>query len=169
MKLKLPQDVKAKVFNNALIIEGPKGLIKKKKSTNYIVYKHKNYIYFLDLLYNNSSLKNIKLLYNEIYGIFKGYYKTILIQGIGYKAIKKTETSVELRLGLSHSVFLNIPKSTSCVISKNNSIFLFSNNLNNLESIGYFLKKIKKRDPYKGKGLFFLTETLKQKIGKRAK
>ena len=105
------------------------------------------------------------LLANMIDGVKQGFEKKLEIQGIGFKAVVEGEEIV-LNVGFSHPVKIKIPEDLKILIEKN--IITISGI--NKESVGQFaavIRKTKPPEPYKGKGIRYLGEYVRRKVGKR--
>ncbi len=103
---------------------------------------------------------------NMIEGVVKGFSKTLVIEGIGYRASKEGSVLV-LTLGFSHPVKVPIPSGIDLKTEKNTIIISGPNK----EQVGAFAAKIrdfKKPEPYKGKGIRYQGEIVRHKAGKKA-
>ena len=105
------------------------------------------------------------LLVNMIEGVNKGFEKKLEIQGIGFKAATEGEEII-LNLGFSHPVKIKIPQGLNVLVEKN--IIIVSGIDKQL--VGQFsaiIRKIKPAEPYKGKGVRYLGEYVRRKVGKK--
>jgi large subunit ribosomal protein L6 len=103
---------------------------------------------------------------NMIKGVTVGFQKKLIIEGIGFKSDVKG-TKLDLALGFSHPISLDIPKELKVTAEKN--IVTISGVSNEL--VGEFASKIrslKKPEPYKGKGIRSEGEVIRRKQGKKA-
>jgi len=106
------------------------------------------------------------LISNMIQGVSQGYEKRLLIEGTGYRANIEGEL-LNLSLGFSHPVKLEIPKGLSCVVEKN--IVIVSGI--NKQEVGEFaaqIRRVRPVEPYKGKGDRYEGEYVRRKEGKKA-
>ena len=104
---------------------------------------------------------------NMIAGVNKAYEGKLLVEGIGYKSDVKGSELV-LSLGFSHQVKVDIPKDVKVVVDKTGAIIVSGIDK---EKVGQFLstvKRLKKPEPYKGKGIRYDGEIIKRKQGKKA-
>jgi len=103
---------------------------------------------------------------NMIKGVNEGFGKKLVVEGIGFKSDVKG-TKLDMSLGFSHTVSVEIPKDLKVTADKNViSITGVSN-----EKVGEFAGKIrslKKPEPYKGKGIRYDNEVIRRKQGKKA-
>lgn len=103
---------------------------------------------------------------NMIKGVTVGFTKKLIVEGIGFKSDVKAG-KLELSLGFSHPVSIEIPKELKVTADKN--IITISGVSNEL--VGGFTSKIrslKKPEPYKGKGIRYEGEVIRRKQGKKA-
>lgn len=103
---------------------------------------------------------------NMIEGVTKGFQKKLIVEGIGFKSDVKG-AKLDLSLGFSHPVSVEIPKELKVTADKN--VITISGVSNEL--VGEFAAKIrayKKPEPYKGKGIRYETEVIRRKQGKKA-
>jgi large subunit ribosomal protein L6 len=103
---------------------------------------------------------------NMINGVNKEYEKTLIIEGVGYKAEMKGD-SIVLNIGFSHPVELKLPEGVKCAVEKNT---IKVSGIDK-ESVGEFaavIRSKKKPEPYKGKGIRYEDEVIIRKEGKKA-
>ncbi|MDE1874565.1 MAG: 50S ribosomal protein L6 [Patescibacteria group bacterium] len=103
---------------------------------------------------------------NMIEGVNKGFVKKLIVEGIGFKSDVKG-AKLELALGFSHPISVEIPKDLKVTADKN--VITISGVSN--ERVGEFAAKVralKKPEPYKGKGIRYDTEVIRRKQGKKA-
>lgn len=103
---------------------------------------------------------------NMIKGVNAGFSKKLVVEGIGFKSDVKG-TKLDLSLGFSHPISLEIPKALKVTADKN--VITISGVSNEL--VGEFASKIrslKKPEPYKGKGIRYEGEVIRRKQGKKA-
>ncbi|HEU5114426.1 MAG TPA: 50S ribosomal protein L6 [Candidatus Paceibacterota bacterium] len=103
---------------------------------------------------------------NMIKGVNQGFVKKLIVEGIGFKSDVKG-AKLDLALGFSHPISIEIPKDLKVTAEKN--IITISGVSN--EKVGEFASKIralKKPEPYKGKGIRYDNEVIRRKQGKKA-
>ena len=102
---------------------------------------------------------------NMIKGVTEGFEKKLEIHGVGYRAEVSGET-LKMILGYSHPVLFSIPKSLSVSIEKN----IITVSGYDIEEVGQFcadVRKARKPEPYKGKGVRYQGEFVRIKEGKK--
>ena len=156
-----------KFYNyNYVFIFGVFGFLKykfKKKINIFSKFKR------IRLLGNNVSLyfTYIKLLNNLFYSVLNGHVIYLELRGVGFKYKIKND-SLFLILGFSHIVNYSIPRNTLITVLNNKLVKVFSNNLLILNKVIYTLKKKKKFNVYKGKGIVLKDAVFILKEGKKA-
>lgn len=103
---------------------------------------------------------------NMIAGVNTPYVKKLILEGVGYKGEVQGST-LNLALGFSHPVKVEIPSGVTVLVEKGNFTFTSIDK----ESVGSFSAKVrslKKPEPYKGKGFRYDDEIIKRKQGKKA-
>ena len=108
------------------------------------------------------------LLNNAITGLTSGYTKKMFLQGIGYR-VQKKENGLEFSLGYSHPVFFNLDKQVSVSVDGTDKFTLTSIDKQLIGQVCANIKSLRKKDSYKGKGIFFEGEVIKKKPGKSVK
>ncbi|MFA7308589.1 MAG: 50S ribosomal protein L6 [Patescibacteria group bacterium] len=104
---------------------------------------------------------------NMVAGVTTGFKKSLDLIGVGFRVAKK-DNGLELALGFSHPVFFAIPDTIECVVDKN-TIHLSGIDKQQVGEVAANLRKLKKPEPYKGKGLKYTDEVIKRKAGKAGK
>ena len=165
----IPKEVKAKVSNNEVAVEGPKGKLAMKIPAAYKVEMKENCI----TVSRPSDLKDHiaqhglyrSLINNMILGVSQGYSKQLEIQGVGYKAQAQGK-SLNLSLGFSHQVNFPIPDGITIKTPKPTQIFIEGIDKKLVGEIASTLRALYKPEPYKGKGIRYQGEHVRRKAGK---
>ena len=103
---------------------------------------------------------------NMVKGVTEGFEKILEIEGVGYRAEVKGE-NLSMNLGFSHPVILAVPAGITAEVVKN-VITLKGANLEDLNQFAANVRKVKKPEPYKGKGIRYRGEFIIRKQGKKA-
>ena len=108
------------------------------------------------------------LIANMVEGVTKGYEKRLEIVGVGYRAALKGK-DLELALGFSHPVSVPAPEGIEFEVPAPNRITIRGNDKQAVGEITANIRKIRKPEPYKGKGVRYEGEYVRKKAGKAAK
>jgi large subunit ribosomal protein L6 len=103
---------------------------------------------------------------NMITGVTEGFTKILEIEGVGYRAEVKGK-DISMNLGFSHPVIIAIPEGISAEVVKN-VITLTGFDKDALTQFAANVRKVKKPEPYKGKGIRYRGEFIIRKQGKKA-
>ncbi len=108
------------------------------------------------------------LLNNMVVGVSEGYGKTLLIEGVGYRASLKGNTLV-IAAGYSHLVEMPIPEGLKVVCPSQTEIQISGIDKQLVGEFAANVRKVRKPEPYKGKGIRYSDEIIRRKEGKKAK
>ena len=109
------------------------------------------------------------LIKKSFLNVSTSFFKKLKIVGVGYKVFVidyRNFRVLHLKLGYSHSIYIRVPCGISVKSSKSNVLFIFGASNEEVQKFSNLVKKCKKPEPYKGKGIFFDNETIKLKVGK---
>src|ERR671931_892475 len=108
------------------------------------------------------------LIANMVEGVTKGYEKRLEIVGVGYRAALKGK-DLDLALGFSHPVTVEAPEGIEFEVPAPNRITVRGNDKQAVGEIAANIRKVRKPEPYKGKGIRYEGEYVRKKAGKAAK
>lgn len=109
------------------------------------------------------------LISNMVTGVTTGWTKELDIIGVGYRAAAKGPNSLELALGFSHPVIFDAPEGISFDVPSPTKIVVKGADKEVVGQVAASIRKIRKPEPYKGKGVRYLGEKVLRKAGKAAK
>ena len=107
------------------------------------------------------------LLSNMVVGVTEGFEKKLEVIGVGYK-VNGSGQKITLDVGYSHPVDVDLPASVTAIVEKN-IITLTSPDKELLGETAARIRRIRKPEPYKGKGIKYADEVVRRKAGKAAK
>lgn len=165
----LAKGVKATVQDRLVKIDGPKGKLElkvhplitvKQEGENLVVTRP-------DDERQSKALHGLtrSLLNNMVIGVTEGYKKSLEVQGVGYKVEMKGKNLV-LSVGFAHTVTVPIPSNVNVQLEGTNKVHITGADK---QAVGEFAAQVRKRrkpEPYKGKGIRFEGEVVKIKPGK---
>jgi large subunit ribosomal protein L6 len=108
------------------------------------------------------------LLANLVIGVTEGYVKKLEIVGTGYRVTAKGE-DLEFALGFSHSVTVNPPAGITFVVEAPTRFSVQGIDKQQVGEVAANIRKIRKPEPYKGKGVRYAGENVRRKVGKAGK
>ena len=109
------------------------------------------------------------LIQNMIVGVTEGFTKELQIQGVGYRATAKGSNALELALGFSHPVNITAPEGIEFEVPQQTQILVKGIDKQLVGQVAADIRKWRKPEPYKGKGIRYAGERVIRKAGKAAK
>jgi large subunit ribosomal protein L6 len=119
---------------------------------------------------NSRSLHGLTrtLVNNMVIGVTEGYSKALEISGTGYRVAAKG-TSLEFALGFSHPVVVDAPEGITFAVESPTKFSVSGIDKQRVGEVAANLRKLRKPDPYKGKGVRYAGEVIRRKAGKAGK
>lgn len=108
------------------------------------------------------------LIANNIIGVTEGYSKSLEIVGTGYR-VQQKGSDIELALGFSHPVFFEAPEGVTITVEGATKIHVSGIDKQAVGEVAANIRKLKKPEPYKGKGIRYAGEVVRRKAGKAGK
>ncbi|MGH3769214.1 MAG: 50S ribosomal protein L6 [Pseudonocardiaceae bacterium] len=108
------------------------------------------------------------LVNNMVLGVSQGYEKKMEIHGVGYRVVAKG-SDLEFSLGYSHPVPVKAPEGISFVVESPTRFSVSGINKQTVGEIAATIRKLRRPDPYKGKGVRYAGEKVRRKVGKTGK
>ena len=109
------------------------------------------------------------LVANMVDGVTSGFSKELEIVGVGYRAIAKGPSALELALGFSHPVNVQAPDGVTFEVPSATRIIVKGIDKERVGQVAADIRKLRKPEPYKGKGVRYAGERVVRKAGKAAK
>lgn len=166
----IPTGVEVKVNGTKIEVKGPKGSLKMKALPEILIEKKDNAIHFSP---KNDDLKSKAywgltrtLVSNMIEGVSKGFEKKLEINGVGFK-VRVEGTKLILDVGFSHSVEIEAPEGIEFNTEKN-VITVSGIDKELVGQVSAQIKRVRPPEPYKGKGIKYVGEIIRRKVGKKA-
>jgi large subunit ribosomal protein L6 len=105
------------------------------------------------------------LIANNVLGVTQGYSKSLEVVGTGYRVMARG-ANVEFALGFSHPVMVEAPAGISFQVEGNNRLTVSGIDKQAVGEVAANIRKIRKPEPYKGKGVRYAGENVRRKTGK---
>ena len=109
------------------------------------------------------------LINNMVVGVTEGYEKRLEIVGVGYRVLSKGPTQLEFQLGYSHSITFNAPEGISFTVESPTRLGVQGIDKQLVGEVAANIRKLRKPEPYKGKGVRYSGERIRRKVGKAGK
>lgn len=164
-KLKISNKITIKIEEELIIISMDNKVIDQKIPNSLKLIFNSDH---LILESNDKAMLGLyySILKKKLQGIIQNFKKILVLQGLGFKVFKE-EGQLIFKLGYSHDVIVDIPSDIKVELLKANQFILYSSDWEKLTQFCANLKKLRKINPYKGKGLSFKNENIKLKEGKK--
>jgi len=169
--IKIPQGVKVAVDGNTVRAEGPKGKLSQPVPAGLTPKMQDGTV----VIERGSDERPVRALHglaralvaNMVNGVKDGFERKLEIIGIGYRAQMQGK-AIQLALGYSHPIVFPLPEGITAEIDKQTAITLRGADKALLGQTAAKLRALRKPDPYKGKGIRYLGEVVRKKVGKKA-
>jgi large subunit ribosomal protein L6 len=109
------------------------------------------------------------LINNMVVGVSEGFAKELEIVGVGYRAQAQGQDAIELAVGFSHPVRVAAPAGITFEVPQPTRIIVRGHDKQLVGQVAADIRKIRKPEPYKGKGIRYAGERIRRKAGKSAK
>ena len=172
----IPAGVNVDIKDNVITVKGPKGELSQKIHSSISAKLEDGHLIFTRDS-DDKEQRSLHGLYrslvnNMVQGVSSGYTQKLELVGVGYRATSQNNI-LELALGYSHAIFLQLPKEVkveAVTDRKSNPILtLESADKQLLGQVCAKIRSFRMPEPYKGKGIKFVGEEIRRKAGKSAK
>jgi large subunit ribosomal protein L6 len=165
----IPKGVTVTVAPDAIEVKGPKGQMRQALPPG-IVFAQDNGSLVASLEREDGELRKFhglarSLVANAVAGVTDGFKKELDIVGVGYRAELKGK-QVHFALGYSHPVIFDIPTGIDIAIDKQTHVTVTGVDRQLVGQVAANIRRMRKPDPYKQKGVRYTGEVLKKKVGK---
>ena len=109
------------------------------------------------------------LIANMVTGVTQGYEKKLEIVGVGYRVLSKGPTQLEFQIGYSHSVVFDAPEGITFTVEGPTKFGVSGIDKQLVGEVAANIRKLRKPEPYKGKGIRYAGEQVRRKVGKAGK
>jgi large subunit ribosomal protein L6 len=109
------------------------------------------------------------LVQNMVTGVTEGFTKDLEIVGVGYRANARSDRQLELALGFSHPVFVDAPDGITFEVPLPTRVTVRGIDKEMVGQVAADIRRLRKPEPYKGKGVRYLGEVVRRKAGKAGK
>jgi large subunit ribosomal protein L6 len=165
----LPQGVKFEVKGNTVMVQGPKGQVQTHLPAGVKLESKDGNLNVLRESDNHAAVHGLAraLLNNAVEGVTKGWTKDLEIVGIGYRAELKGKDMVVFTLGFSHPIEFPLPSGVTVAIDpKQTKLTVSGIDRQKVGQVAADMRNLRRPDPYKQKGVRYVGERLKKKVGK---
>ncbi len=170
----VPAGVDVKIDGQLVEVKGPKGSLSHTVAEPITVEKGEDGQLLVkrpDDARQSKALHGLSrtLVNNLIVGVTDGYEKKLEIVGVGYRAIAKGPSDLELALGFSHPVNIKAPEGITFNVESATKFSVIGIDKQLVGEVAANIRKLRKPEPYKGKGIRYSGEHIRRKAGKAGK
>lgn len=171
--IELPQGVEVSMEDgNTLVVKGPKGSLSQSFDPAMKIETNDGVLTVArpSDAKSHRSLHGLtrSLISNMVEGVTKGFEKTLLIEGTGYRAAKNGD-KLTLSLGYSHTIEMQDPAGIEVEVPSQTKIIVRGIDKQLVGNYAANIRAWRKPEPYKGKGVRYENETIRRKVGKTGK
>jgi large subunit ribosomal protein L6 len=109
------------------------------------------------------------LIANMVHGVTEGYEKRLEIVGVGYRVLSKGPTQLEFQLGYSHPITFDAPEGITFTVTGPTRLGVQGIDKQLVGEVAAKIRKLRRPEPYKGKGVRYEGEHIRRKVGKAGK
>jgi len=172
MPIPVPSGVKVDIAGDSITVTGPKGALNLKVSSPIEVKEEEGNLVVTrpDDERDSRALHGLTrtLVSNMVTGVTTGFEKTLEIVGTGYR-VAANGTGLEFQLGYSHPILFPAPEGITFKVESPTKLIISGIDKQLVGETAAKVKKLRKADPYKGKGLRLEGEVVRRKAGKAGK
>ena len=170
----VPSGVDVAVEESVVTVKGPKGTLSHSVAAPITIARGEDGA--LEVVRPNDERQSKSLhgltrtlIANMVTGVTEGYEKKLEIVGVGYRVLSKGPTQLEFQLGYSHSITFNAPEGITFTVEGPTKLGVQGIDKQLVGEVAANIRKLRKPEPYKGKGVRYAGEQIRRKVGKAGK
>ena len=172
MPIAIPAGVEVKIDGNVVTVKGAKATLTREFHPNMTIAVEGNEILVTrpNDDKHNRALHGLtrSLVHNMVVGVTEGFKKELSVQGVGYRVALKGK-DLDLSLGYSHPVIYVAPENITFEVPDNTHINVKGISKEQVGQVAAEIRMKRPPEPYKGKGIHYMGEHIRRKLGKAAK
>jgi large subunit ribosomal protein L6 len=173
LPIPVPSGVEVTITGPDVTVKGPKGTLQHRVAAPIVVAQGEGGVLTVtrpDDERESRSLHGLTrtLVNNMIVGVTTGYEKKLEIAGVGYR-VQAKGADLEFALGFSHPILISPPAGITFAVESPTRFSVSGIDKQQVGEVAANIRKLRKPDPYKGKGVRYAGETIRRKVGKAGK
>ena len=173
LPIAVPSGVKIEIAGQDVTVTGPKGTLNHTIAEPIKIEKGEDGEYVVSRPNDERVSKSLHglsrtLVNNMVIGVTEGYTKPLEVSGTGYRVAPKG-AGLELQLGFSHPVQIDAPEGIKFAVETPTRFKVEGIDKQKVGEVAANIRKLRKPDPYKGKGVRYADEVIRRKAGKAGK
>jgi large subunit ribosomal protein L6 len=170
----VPSGVEVALDQSVVTVKGPKGTLSHTVAAPIVVDRDDDGAITVarpDDERESRSLHGLTrtLIANMVTGVTQGYEKKLEIVGVGYRVLSKGPTQLEFQLGYSHPIVFDAPEGITFTVEGPTRFGVAGIDKQLVGEVAANIRKLRKPEPYKGKGIRYAGEVVRRKVGKAGK
>ena len=174
LPITVPSGVDVSVEDRLVTVKGPKGTLSHSVAAPITVARAEDGALQVSRPDDERLSKSLHgltrtLISNMVTGVTDGYEKRLEIVGVGYRVLSKGPTQLEFQLGYSHPITFNAPEGITFTVDGPTRFAVQGIDKQLVGEVAANIRKLRKPEPYKGKGVRYAGEQVRRKVGKAGK
>ncbi|QBX54737.1 50S ribosomal protein L6 [Nocardioides seonyuensis] len=174
LPIAVPSGVDVAIDQALVTVKGPKGTLSHEVSAPIVVEKGEDGVLEVKRPNDERESRSLHgltrtLINNMVVGVTEGYEKKLEIVGVGYRVLPKGPTQLEFQLGYSHSITFDAPEGITFTTDGPTKLGVVGIDKQLVGETAAKIRKLRKPEPYKGKGVRYAGEQIRRKVGKAGK
>ncbi len=174
LPITVPSGVDVTIDGQTVTVKGPKGELTHVVAEPITVARDEDGVLAVSRPDDQRKSKELHglsrtLVANMVTGVTEGYEKKLEIVGVGYRVQAKSPTTLEFALGFSHPVTVQAPDGVTFTVETPTRFSVQGIDKQTVGEVAANIRKLRKPEPYKGKGVRYAGEQVRRKVGKAGK
>ncbi len=173
LPIPVPSGVEVTIAGSDVTVKGPKGTLAHSVAAPIVVEQGEGGVLTVTRPDDERASRSLHgltrtLVANMVIGVTEGYEKKMEIAGVGYRVAAKGK-DLEFALGFSHPVPVEAPEGITFAVESPTRFSVAGIDKQQVGEVAAKIRKLRKPDPYKGKGVRYAGEVIRRKVGKAGK
>jgi large subunit ribosomal protein L6 len=174
LPIPVPSGVDVTVAERTVTVKGPKGTLSHTVAAPITVDRGDDGAIEVSRPNDERQSKSLHgltrtLIANMVQGVTEGYEKRLEIVGVGYRVLSRGPSELEFQLGYSHPITFTAPEGVSFTVDGPTRLAVQGIDKQVVGEVAANIRKLRKPEPYKGKGVRYAGEHIRRKVGKAGK
>ena len=174
LPIPVPSGVDVAIDEATVTVKGPKGTLSHTVASPIVVEKGEDGVLSVNRPDDERQSRSLHgltrtLISNMVVGVTDGYEKKLEIVGVGYRELPKGPTQLEFQLGYSHPIVFDAPEGITFTTEGPTKLGVVGIDKQLVGEVAAKIRKLRKPEPYKGKGVRYSGEHIRRKVGKAGK
>ena len=174
LPIAVPSGVDVAIDERLVTVKGPKGTLSHNIAAPITIEKNDEGVLEVKRPNDERESRSLHgltrtLINNMVVGVTEGYEKKLEIVGVGYRVLAKGPTQLEFQLGYSHSITFDAPEGITFTVEGPTKLGVQGIDKQLVGETAAKIRKLRKPEPYKGKGVRYAGEQIRRKVGKAGK